>query len=234
VYTNYTLTDSDGAAARLHSPHDAVVIIYRQSDGRLWERRVVPTPERPVTDRVVKDAVDSQQPAAEAVLDGETVRVLFVDESSRSIFSTHDGTGWQPSTLRVDTILGSWIRGNVYTCRDGKRSTATSTTPARMAGQACELNHPRTVTGARDLAEVAPTQIGAESPNAFSSNVAECIPDRFVRLRCELRVELSVTSSMQPAVERVSAVNGIGRYYRATPGSPCDLPERESGYLATG
>jgi hypothetical protein len=46
--------------------------------------------------------------------------------------------------------------------------------------------------------------------------------------------ELSVTSSMQPAVERVSAVNGIGRYYRATPGSPCDLPERESGYLATG
>jgi hypothetical protein len=105
---------------------NTVVIIYRQSDGRLWERRVVsdgtPTPAMQVTDRVViQDAVDSQQPAADAVVDGETVRVLFVEESSRSIFSTHDHTGWQPSALRVDNILGSWIRGNVYTRRDGKK-----------------------------------------------------------------------------------------------------------------
>ena len=105
---------------------NTVVIIYRQSDGRLWERRVVsdgtPTPAMQVTDRVViQDAVDSQQPAADAVVDGETVRVLFVEESSRSIFSTHDDTGWQPSALRVDNILGSWIRGNVYTRRDGKK-----------------------------------------------------------------------------------------------------------------
>ena len=26
-----------------------------------------------------------------------------------------------PSTLRVDNILGSWIRGNIYTRRDGVR-----------------------------------------------------------------------------------------------------------------
>jgi hypothetical protein len=105
---------------------NTVVIIYRQADGRLWERRVInegpPTPARQVTDRVViQDAVDSQQPAADAVQDGEAVRVLFVEESSRSIFSTHDEKGWQPSTLRVDNILGSWIRGNVYTRRDGKK-----------------------------------------------------------------------------------------------------------------
>ena len=105
---------------------NTVVIIYRQSDGRLWERRVVgdgpPTPARQVTDRaVIQDAVDSQQPAADAVVDGETVRVLFVEASSRSIFSTSDDAGWQPSTLRVDNILGSWIRGNVYTRRDGKK-----------------------------------------------------------------------------------------------------------------
>jgi hypothetical protein len=105
---------------------NTVVIIYRQSDGRLWERRVVsdgtPTPPMQVTDRVViQDAVDSQQPAADAVLDGETVRVLFVEESSRSIFSTDDDTGWQPSALRVDNILGSWIRGNVYIRRDGTK-----------------------------------------------------------------------------------------------------------------
>jgi hypothetical protein len=105
---------------------NTVVIVYRQTDGRLWERRVVNdaalTPAVQVTDRVViQDAVDSQQPAADAVLDGETVRVLFVEGTSRSIFSTHDSGGWQPSVLRVDKILGSWIRGNVYTRRDGMK-----------------------------------------------------------------------------------------------------------------
>lgn len=106
---------------------NTVVIIYRQSDGRLWERRVIhdetPTPARQVTDRlVIQDAVDSQQPAADAVLDGEMVRVLFVEESSRRIFSTDsDNAGWPPSSLRVDNVLGSWIRGNVYSRLDGRK-----------------------------------------------------------------------------------------------------------------
>jgi len=103
---------------------NTVVIIYRLASGRLWERRIVndgpPTSAVRVTDRnVVRHAVDSQQPGADAVLDGNTVRVLFVEESSRSIFSTHDNGGWQPSALRVDNILGSWIRGNVHTSPDG-------------------------------------------------------------------------------------------------------------------
>ena len=105
---------------------DTVVVIYRQADGRLWERRITadgaPTPARPVTERaVVQEAVDSQQPGADAVLDGETIRVLFVEESTRSIFSTHDGGGRQPSERRVSGIRGSWVRGNVYTRRDGTR-----------------------------------------------------------------------------------------------------------------
>ena len=105
---------------------NTVVIVYRQADGRLWERRVIgegaPTPAVRVTDRpVVQDAVDSQQPAADAALDGETVRVLFVEEASRGIFSTHDSGSWQPSSLRVHGILGSWIRGAVYTRPDGRR-----------------------------------------------------------------------------------------------------------------
>ena len=103
---------------------NTVVIIYRMASGLLWERRIVndgpPTSAVRVTDRnVVRHAVDSQQPGADAVLDGNTVRVLFIEESSRSIFSTHDNGGWQPSTLRVDNILGSWIRGNVHTSPDG-------------------------------------------------------------------------------------------------------------------
>jgi hypothetical protein len=97
---------------------NTVVILYRQSDGLLWERRILPegppTPPVRVTDRaVVQDAVDSQQPGADAVLDGETVHVLFIDESSRSIFSTNDRGGWQPSKREISGIQGSWVRGGV-------------------------------------------------------------------------------------------------------------------------
>jgi hypothetical protein len=103
---------------------NTVIIIYRLASGRLFERRVVsdasPTPAVQVTDRnVITDAVDSQQPAADAVRDGRTVHVSFIEPSSRSIFSTNDSGGWQPSTLRIDAIRGSWIRGTVYTRRDG-------------------------------------------------------------------------------------------------------------------
>ena len=105
---------------------DTVVVLYRLKDGALWERRVVkrsaPTPAVKATDRpVIHDAVDSQQPAADAVPDGDTVRVLFVDKASRSIFATHDAGGWQASTLQVDRILGSWVRGNGYTRPDGTK-----------------------------------------------------------------------------------------------------------------
>jgi hypothetical protein len=105
---------------------NTVVIMYRLASGHLWERRVVsdgaPTPAVRVTDRsVITDAVDSQQPGADAMLDGRTLHVLFIEQSSRSIFSTRDSGGWQPSALRVDKILGSWIRGNIYTRRDGAR-----------------------------------------------------------------------------------------------------------------
>jgi hypothetical protein len=105
---------------------NTVAIIYRLASGRLWERRLVddgpPNPAVRVTDQdVITDAVDSQQPGADAVLDGRTVHVLLIAQSSRSIFSTHDRGGWQPPALRVDNILGSWIRGNVYTRKDGAR-----------------------------------------------------------------------------------------------------------------
>jgi len=106
---------------------NTVVILYRLESGTLWERRIVndgpPTAAVRVTDRaVITNAVDSQQPAADAVLDGATVHVLFVEESSRSLFSTHDRGGWQPATLQVDNIRGSWVRGSVYTRPDGVRA----------------------------------------------------------------------------------------------------------------
>ncbi len=111
----------------VHIPEtNTVVILYRLADGRLWERRIVndgaPTVPLRVTDRdVVRNAVDSQQPGADVVADGRTVRVLFIDQASRGIFSTDDRAGWQPSARRVDHILGSWIRGSVLTRPDGMR-----------------------------------------------------------------------------------------------------------------
>ncbi|CAN5785606.1 hypothetical protein BH23GEM11_BH23GEM11_10370 [soil metagenome] len=105
---------------------NTAVVVYRLASGELWERRIVndgpPSPAARVTDRrVITNAVDSQQPAADVMVDGETVHVLFIEESSRSIFSTHDRGGWQPPTLEVDDILGSWVRGSVYTRPDGIR-----------------------------------------------------------------------------------------------------------------
>lgn len=103
-----------------------VVVIYRLADGYLWERRIdksatITEPVK-VSDRpVVTDAVDSQQAGADAVLDEQTVRVLFIDEETRSIFSTHDRGGWQPARLEIEDILGSWVRGNLYTRPDGVR-----------------------------------------------------------------------------------------------------------------
>jgi hypothetical protein len=105
---------------------NTVVIVYRLASGRLFERRVVndgpPAPAVPVTDRVViTDAVDSQQPGADVVLDGVTIHVAFIEQTSRNIFSAHDRGGWQPPALRLADIRGSWIRGNVYTRGDGVR-----------------------------------------------------------------------------------------------------------------
>ncbi len=109
---------------------DTVIIVYRLADGTLWERRVAgdQAPGAPilVTDRrVITDAVDAQQPAADVVFDGETAHVLFVDEASRSLFSTRRGrgsAGWQAPVLRIDDIVGSWVRGNIIQKPDGSRA----------------------------------------------------------------------------------------------------------------
>ena len=111
----------------LYNPQkDEVVIIYRLATGNLWERRIVndapPTDEVLVSDlKVVTDAVDSQQAGADAVLIGETVLVLFIEEASRSIFSIHDHGGWQEAKPQVANIMGSWVRGNIITRKDGKK-----------------------------------------------------------------------------------------------------------------
>lgn len=103
---------------------DTVVAVYRLGDGHLWERRIrrgEVTPAVRVSDRpVAHHVVDSQQPAADAVAHGETVHVLFVDEATRDLWSTHDRGGWQPATRRVADISGSWVRAGVHASADGR------------------------------------------------------------------------------------------------------------------
>ncbi len=105
---------------------DTVVILYRLEDGYLWERRIYSdgtiTQPVKVSDRVVvTNAVDSQQAGADAVLDGDTIHILFIDEETRSIYHTHNRGGWQESTIVIENILGSWVRGSVYERPDSSK-----------------------------------------------------------------------------------------------------------------
>ncbi len=133
-------TLADGVASRLEDDAGAlaplvhlagsntVVIVYRLADGRLWARRVagdgsgLPTAPAQVTDRaVVQNAVDSDQVGADAVADGETVHVVFIDDETRSLYrATSEGLGrWSDPALLVDGVNAQWIRGARIEKSDG-------------------------------------------------------------------------------------------------------------------
>lgn len=106
---------------------DTVVVVYRGGDGHLHERRIVgsqaPTPAVRVSDRpVAQHTVDSQQAGADAVSDGESVYVLFIDEQERSIYRARRVDGaWAASELEVDGIQGSWVRGSLLRKQGGSK-----------------------------------------------------------------------------------------------------------------
>ena len=105
----------------------AVVVLYRKADGGLWERRVVgdalTEPVR-VSDRaVVQNAVDSEQAGADAVGDGDTVHVLFIEEGTGHLYHVRsDGAGaWSPPDLLADDLRAQWVRGQPLVRADGTR-----------------------------------------------------------------------------------------------------------------
>lgn len=67
------------------------------------------------------NAVDSQQAGADVVTDGKKLQVLFIDEGTREIYSTHDRGGWQPSVQRVRDVNAAWVRGGLNRRHDGLR-----------------------------------------------------------------------------------------------------------------
>lgn len=97
---------------------DTVSLIYRLSDGHLWERRVdaAGSWSEPVqvTDRkVVQNSVDSDQTGADAIAYGEGIKVLFIEQSTGRLFYTaREGDGdWAEAQLLVDNEQVQWVRG---------------------------------------------------------------------------------------------------------------------------
>jgi len=104
----------------------AVAVIYQKESGVLWERRISAkgelTAPRAVTDRpVVRQAADSQQPAADVVAVGEQLHVIFSADDDRLLYHTHDsGEGWQPASRLVDDVQIDWVRGAAHQQSDGR------------------------------------------------------------------------------------------------------------------
>ena len=106
---------------------DAVVVLYRRGDGRLWERRVrgdgSVTDSTPVSDRaVVQNPVDSDQTGADAVAHGESVHVLLIEDGTGHVYRTSsDAAGaWAPAVLEVGDVNAQWIRGQRLLREDGR------------------------------------------------------------------------------------------------------------------
>ena len=96
---------------------DTLTLAYRLADGSLWSRRFgggepASAPSRVTPGPVVTDAVDSQQAGADLIQAGERLVVLFIDEETRSLFSTvQTGQGWSEPVLRAGGIDAAWVRG---------------------------------------------------------------------------------------------------------------------------
>ncbi len=98
---------------------DSVSVIFRSSEGRLFERRVSADgswnePLAVSDHRVVQNAVDSDQAGADAVVDGDAVHVLFIEADTGRLFhaSRRDGD-WRDAELLVDDADVQWVRGSI-------------------------------------------------------------------------------------------------------------------------
>lgn len=118
-----TTAAENGAIAPLAVLPDSgtTVVIYREHDGMLHERRFsregeLSAPVRVSPLAVTTDAVDSEQVGADLVADGDTLHLLFIEARSGSLFhSRSDRAGvWSGPRPVVEGIEGAWVRGSVH------------------------------------------------------------------------------------------------------------------------
>ncbi|MDR2213582.1 MAG: hypothetical protein LBE21_08160 [Pseudomonadales bacterium] len=102
------------------------VVLYRETDGFLYERRFTPegelsTPIQVSNTAVITNAVDSEQVGADLVLHDGTLHLLFIDAERRSIqYTRSDMAGrWAEPTAVVEGIEASWLRGSIHRDAEG-------------------------------------------------------------------------------------------------------------------
>ena len=103
-----------------------LVVVYRMADGTLWSRKVdsdgrFGTPAQVSTRRVVQGAIDSDQAGADAAVVGDVVRVLFIEQSTGSVYQVTrraDG-GWEPEQRLHGDVQAQWVRGRPVRRADG-------------------------------------------------------------------------------------------------------------------
>ncbi|MEM9158858.1 MAG: exo-alpha-sialidase [Verrucomicrobiota bacterium] len=120
--------EENGALLPILVPESGgALLIYRKADRSLWERRYMESqglsvPRLVTQGPVVTQAVDSDQAGADAVLHGDSVYVLYIDEATRSIYSTSSRLGgdWTPSRKLIGGIDAAWVRGSALKTNTGK------------------------------------------------------------------------------------------------------------------
>ena len=103
------------------------IIVYRESDGMLYERRLSHDGElsalAKISDMsVVTGAVDSEQVGADLIYHNGVLHLLFIEEASRDIYHTQSSEPgvWQQPMRVVDNIQGGWVRGSVHLNQAGE------------------------------------------------------------------------------------------------------------------
>jgi len=105
---------------------DSVSAIYRTREGRLYERRVDAdgnwSDPLIVSDQaVVQNSVDSDQVGADAIVHGDTVHVLFIEDGTgRLLHAARHNETWRNPRVLVEDDEVQWVRGNLAELPDGR------------------------------------------------------------------------------------------------------------------
>jgi len=105
---------------------NSVSVIYRARQGRLYERRQDAegnwSDPVAVSERVVvQNAVDSDQVGADAIVHGDTMHVLFIEQGTGRLFHAARKHGtWREIGRLVDDEQVQWVRGALVELPDGR------------------------------------------------------------------------------------------------------------------
>lgn len=122
--TNTGISDSENGAIvpMVVLPETGTtVLIYREQDGLLYERRF--TLDEQLSEAVlvsqlpvVTNAVDSEQAGADLILHDSTLHLLFIEAQSRTIYysnSSQPGIWSEPQAI-IENVDAAWVRGSVH------------------------------------------------------------------------------------------------------------------------